>query len=99
MGNYFVYIVTNPSREVLYIGMTNDLNRRLLEHFENRGNAKTFAGRYFCYKLVYFERHHSAMAAIEREKEIKKWSRKKKDALIKAENPGLRFINAEVLEY
>lgn len=99
MGNYFVYIVTNPSREVLYIGMTNDLNRRLMEHFENRGNAKTFAGRYFCYKLVYFERHHSALAAIEREKEIKKWSRRKKDALIKAENPRLRFLNAEVLEY
>jgi putative endonuclease len=99
MGNYFVYIVTNPSREVLYIGMTNDLNRRLMEHFENRGNAKTFAGKYFCYKLLYFERHYSALAAIEREKEIKKWSRKKKDALIKTENPGFKFLNTEVLEY
>lgn len=99
MGNYFVYIVTNPSREVLYIGMTNDLKRRLMEHFENRGNAKTFAGKYFCYKLLYFERHYSALAAIEREKEIKKWSRKKKDALIKTENPGFRFLNTEVLEY
>lgn len=99
MGNYFVYIVTNPSREVLYIGMTNDLNRRLMEHFENRGRAKTFAGKYFCYKLLYFERHYSALAAIEREKEIKKWSRKKKDALIKTENPGFRFLNTEVLEY
>lgn len=99
MGNYFVYIVTNPNREVLYIGMTNDLSRRLMEHFENRGNAKTFAGKYFCYKLLYFERHYSALAAIEREKEIKKWSRKKKDALIKTENPGFRFLNTEVLEY
>ncbi len=99
MGNYFVYIVTNPGKEVLYIGMTNDLNRRLIEHYENRGNPKTFAGKYFCYKLVYFERHYTAQAAIDREKELKKWSRKKKEALIKQENPEVGFMNAEVLGY
>ena len=70
-----------------------------MEHYENRGNSRTFAGKYFCFKLLYFERHHSAVAAIEREKEIKKWSRKKKDALIKTENPDFNFLNAEILEY
>lgn len=92
-------MVTNPGREVLYTGMTNDLKRRLTEHLENRGNVKTFAGKYYCYKLVYFERHYSALAAIEREKEIKKWSRKKKDALIKIDNPGFKSLNAERLEF
>ena len=44
-GNYFVYITTNPGRTVLYTGVTNDLEVRLRQHYENRGNKKTFAGR------------------------------------------------------
>ena len=57
MGNYFTYIITNPDKSTLYVGMTNDLERRMNEHFENRGDPKTFAGRYFCYNPVYWERH------------------------------------------
>ena len=53
--NYFVYIITNPRKTVLYTGMTNDLSVRVQQHYENRGNKKTFAGRYYCYKLLYFE--------------------------------------------
>jgi putative endonuclease len=52
---YYAYITTNPAKAVLYIGVTNDLARRLAQHYENRGNNDTFAERYFCYNLVYTE--------------------------------------------
>lgn len=68
---FFVYIITNPNKTVLYTGVTNDLIRRLAEHYIERGIAKTFAGRYYCYNLLYFEKHHTSIGAIEREKEIK----------------------------
>lgn len=88
-SNYFVYMITNPGKSVLYTGITNDLYTRIKQHYENRGDPKTFAGRYFCYHLIYVERHYTAQAAIDREKEIKGWSRSKKLALIKSVNPEL----------
>jgi len=94
--NYFVYITTNPAKTVLYIGVTNDLRRRLFEHQENKGNNLSFAGKYFCYNLVYFERFQYIQHAIEREKQLKRWSRKKKENLIKTENPNWNFLNDEV---
>lgn len=97
--NYFIYIVTNPKRTTLYIGVTNDLCRRLREHYENSGLRKTFAGRYYCYNLIYWERFSSILHAIEREKELKKWRREKKEALIAALNPQWRFLNKEVCGY
>ncbi|UII24476.1 GIY-YIG nuclease family protein [Fulvivirga maritima] len=97
MGNYFVYITTNPKKTTIYIGVTNDLHTRLLQHFENRGQPKTFAGRYYCYKLIYYERHTTIQTAIEREKEIKKWSRAKKANLIASFNPHWTFLNREVI--
>ena len=81
--NYFVYIVTNPGRTVFYIGVTNDLATRLQQHYSNRGNLTTFAGKYNCYNLIYWERHQFIEHAVEREKEIKKWCREKKENLIK----------------
>ncbi|MCE9540254.1 MAG: GIY-YIG nuclease family protein, partial [Bacteroidetes bacterium] len=69
MSNYFIYITTNPEKEVLYIGITNDLKRRLFEHQENKGNPETFAGKYYCYKLIYWERFPTAKDAITREKQ------------------------------
>jgi putative endonuclease len=96
--NYFVYITTNPKKTALYVGVTNNLNCRLQEHFMNCGNANTFAGKYYCYNLVYYERHIRVDHAIEREKEIKKWSRSKKEALIKSMNPFWKFLNMEVQE-
>ncbi len=89
---YYVYITTNPAKQVLYIGVTNDLARRLAQHYENRGNSETFAWRYFCYNLLYFEEFVSIKAAIEREKELKGWTRAKKDALIAEVNPNLDFL-------
>jgi putative endonuclease len=84
---YFVYIVTNPKKTVLYTGVTNDLERRMLEHYENRGKKETFAGKYFCYNLIYFETFNYIWEAIEREKEIKDLSREKKESLIAELNP------------
>lgn len=94
--NYFVYITTNPLKTVLYIGVTNDLKRRLFEHQENKGNPQTFAGKYYCYNLIYFERFDFIQHAIDREKQLKKWSRKKKKYLIAQENPNWNFLNDEI---
>ena len=54
--NYFVYITTNPAKTVLYTGVTNDLNIRIQQHKANKGLDKGFAAKYYCFKLVYYER-------------------------------------------
>lgn len=92
--NYFVYITSNPSRTVLYVGVTNDLLRRLEEHRQNKGKPETFAGRYYCFNLLYYERFGQVQQAIEREKEVKLFSREEKEALIKALNPEMVRLNA-----
>jgi putative endonuclease len=94
---YYVYITTNPSKEVLYTGMTNDLEQRMIEHYLNRGNQKTFAGKYYCYCLVYWEDFSWVQDAIAREKEIKGWVRRKKLELIKKDNPQLNFLNVGIV--
>jgi putative endonuclease len=96
--NYFVYIITNPNKSVLYIGVTHNLQERLQQHFDNRGNDKTFAGRYSCFNLIYYEWHQYINNAIEREKELKKWSRIKKEKLINEFNPEWRILNFEIME-
>ncbi|MBX9850198.1 MAG: GIY-YIG nuclease family protein [Cytophagaceae bacterium] len=93
--NYFVYITTNPGKTVLYTGVTNDLLTRIQQHYENRGNKKTFAGKYFCYKLIYYERFDDINNAIEREKEIKDLSRKIKEQLIGNCNPKWKTLIVE----
>jgi putative endonuclease len=87
----YVYITTNPGKKVLYTGVTNNLKRRLREHEKNKGNPKTFTGKYYCYKLIYWEEFDSPNKAINREKEIKSLTRKKKFDLIKEMNPKLVF--------
>jgi len=84
---YYVYVLTNAHRTVLYVGMTNDLRRRLRQHREGRGDA--FTAQYNAFDLVYFERHATSTEAIEREKQLKRWGREKKEALIRSENPDL----------
>ena len=91
---YFVYITTNSAKAVLYIGVTGNLARRLAQHYDNRGNNETFAGRYFCYHLLYAEQFADIKAAIAREKELKGWTRAKKDALIATVNPEWDFLTA-----
>jgi putative endonuclease len=96
LHNYFVYITTNPNRTTLYIGVTNDLSTRIQQHYENRGNPKSFAGRYYCYFLLYYERFTNINHAIEREKQIKKWRREKKSRFINSMNPKWEFIDPHV---
>lgn len=83
--NYYVYILANKSNSVLYIGVTNNLKRRVLEH-KNKVN-KGFAYRYNVDKLVYYELFTNILEAIKREKRMKKWNRKWKDELINSFNP------------
>ena len=90
---FHVYIVTNPQRTVLYTGVTNNLGIRLMEHYANRGKENTFAGKYYCYNLVYYENFQYINSAIAREKEIKGWRRQKKLDLIKTINPDWTFLN------
>ncbi|WP_420577159.1 GIY-YIG nuclease family protein [Ekhidna sp.] len=99
MGNYFAYITTNPRKTVLYTGMSNDLEQRVVEHFLNRGNPRTFAGRYYCYFLLYYERFPTPSQAIEREDEIKAMTRKEKEELIATENPNWHFLNSSIMEW
>ncbi|MCB0835470.1 MAG: GIY-YIG nuclease family protein [Bacteroidetes bacterium] len=89
--NYYVYFTTNPGRTTLYIGVTNNLPKRLREHFEQCGSSRTFAGKYYCYNLIYYEWFQDVNAAIAREKQLKGWSRDKKNALIGKINPGWDF--------
>jgi len=96
--NFYVYITTNPDKTVLYVGVTNDLGIRMYQHYENKGNSSSFAGKYYCYNLVYYEHFTHIEQAIAREKEIKKWRREKKITLIESTNPDWRFLNQEVIE-
>lgn len=94
--SYYVYITTNSSKTTLYVGMTNDIPSRILEHGLNAGNPETFAGKYHCFNLLYYEEFKYVNDAIAREKEIKKWRRDKKEQLINSANPEWRFLNKEL---
>lgn len=83
---YYTYILTNTYNKVLYIGFTNDLKRRLLEHIEKK-YKKSFSAKYNTNKLVYFETHKTIQAARKREILIKKWKREWKENLINDMNP------------
>ncbi len=94
--NFWVYILTNWKKTTLYVGRTNDLKQRLKEHYDNRGNSKTFTGKYYCYNLVYFEWHQYINNAMEREFSMKNWKREDKIRLIESINPNWKFLNREI---
>ena len=97
--NYFVYILTNENKSVLYIGVTNNLLARLEQHKQNEVlNNKSFTGRYNVHYLLYYERHGQVEDAIDREKQLKRWSRKKKEQLIESMNPDWIFLNEEITD-
>lgn len=87
---YYVYILTNVLQSVLYIGVTNDIARGLHEHKTHA--VPGFTDRYNVTKLVYVEEYPQVEDAIRREKQLKKWSRAKKEALINAENAAWEEI-------
>ena len=82
---YYVYILTNWDDSVMYIGVTGNLERRLYEHRSNLVDG--FTKNYNVHKLVYFETTSDVYSAISREKQLKKWTRAKKNALVSAGNP------------
>ncbi len=94
MSAYWVYLLTNKPRSTMYVGVTNDLVRRAFEHRE--GLVKGFTARYGLKMLVYFERHDSAYAAIQREKNIKHWSRLWKLKLVESANPQWRDLYNDI---
>jgi len=85
MHEYHVYILTNVKRNVMYVGVTNNLENRVAEH--RAGTGSVFTRRYNVHTLVYAEDYQQITDAIAREKEIKAWRRSKKDALVETVNP------------
>ena len=94
MKNYYVYIVSNKTRTVLYTGVTSDLEKRVYEH-ENK-LTEGFSKKYNCTDLIFYEPTTDVYSAIAREKEIKAWRRSKKDELIQSFNPSLKKLNLEL---
>ncbi|WP_317166960.1 MULTISPECIES: GIY-YIG nuclease family protein [Winogradskyella] len=93
-----MYITTNPYRTTLYIGITNNIQRRLDQHFfDSQNSRKSFAGKYNCIYLVYYEGFEYPREAISREKELKKWRREKKNKLITTFNPKWKTLNNQVI--
>jgi len=90
MRSYWVYILASRPRGTLYVGMTRDLVRRVYEHRE--GVVEGFTNAHNVKTLVYYEQHATAMAAIQREKNIKHWSRQWKIDLIRSINPDWRDL-------
>ena len=92
---FFVYILTNWNKNVLYVGVTNNLSRRKNEHYS--GSAPGFTKQYSCKYLVYYEVFQYINDAIRREKEIKGWTRMKKEKLIRSFNPEWVFLNGKFM--
>jgi len=95
--DFAVYITTNPTRKVIYTGATNNLPRRVTEHYLERGKPKAFAGKNYCYNLVYYDVFPTMMEAIVAEKRIKGKSRNWKEELINSFNPMWKFLNREIV--
>lgn len=94
--NYFVYILTNKSKTVLYIGVTNNLSERIYWHSNPQADSKAFTTKYKCFYLIYFEQFQDVDLAIKREKELKGWKREKKENLIHSYNPDWEFLNDRI---
>lgn len=93
---YYVYLLTNQTHRVLYVGITNNLQRRLFEH--RQGLIDGFTKKYKVYKLIYFETTTDVRVAIAREKQIKGWTRAKKNTLIATLNAEWKDLGEEILQ-
>ena len=94
---YYVYIITNKHRTVLYIGVTNDIKRRMLEHKAGIGSA--FSKKYNLIDLLYYEKHDNINVAIASEKNLKNWRKQWKINLIKKVNPEMKDISEKWFEH
>ena len=91
---FYVYIMSNSRKTVLYTGVTNDLMRRVWQHRHGKGGG--FTTRYSCIRLVFYEVYQDSYNAISREKQIKGGSRRRKVQLIEQANPGWRDLYDEL---
>jgi len=94
LRSYFIYIMSSRTH-TLYIGVTNDLIRRIDEH--QGGEFAGFTAKYKVNRLVYFEQYDDIGAAIAREKQLKNWRREKKIALVRSTNPGWTDLSLDLL--
>ena len=94
--SYYVYILASATNYSVYIGVTNDLIRRVYEH-RNEADPQSFTAQYKVHKLVYFEETTDVRAALEREKQLKGWRRSKKNALIETMNPQWKDLYPDLL--
>ena len=94
--NYYVYIMSNITGTVVYIGVTRDLIRRVYEHKHNC-DPGSFTAKYDVHKLVYFESTSDVRVAIEREKQLKSWNRKRKNKLVESMNPSWEDLYGSLL--
>ncbi len=92
MKLWYVYIMANKSNRVIYIGCTDDLEARILEH-KNKVFKKSFTAKYNCNRLVYFEEFENGSEASKRERQMKKWKRDWKDNLMNDMNPSWMDIS------
>jgi putative endonuclease len=90
---YYVYLLSNWNNKVLYIGVTNDLQRRIHEHRQKL--IPGFTEKYNVNKLVYYEQTSDVISAISREKELKKWRREKKNTLVNGVNPEWKDLSLD----
>ena len=93
MKQYYVYLMAS-FKQTLYIGVTNNLERRMYQH-KNKVHPQSFTARYNIDRLVYYETFNDVRDALAREKQIKSWRREKKVALIEAENPRWKDLSLE----
>ena len=94
---YYVYMLTNKFKNVLYTGVTKDLIRRVYEHKEHL-DKNSFTARYKTTQLVYFESTRDIRVAIEREKQIKSWNRARKNQLVESMNPSWEDLFPSIIE-
>ncbi len=95
MKDYFIYMMTNKGRTTLYIGVTNSLLRRVFQH--RHGDILGFSKRYNTNRLVHYEQFNNVRDAIAREKQLKGWSRCKKNTLIETTNPSWTDLAVTIL--
>jgi len=95
--NFYVYIITNKTNKVLYIGVTNNLERRIYEHKNKL--VPGFTQKYNINKLIHFEHFDNINDAIRREKQLKKWNRKWKEDLINENNPEWNNLHKEISDH